>query len=387
MTHYVSNTRIAWLLTSTFYYWHPMLSYLTQLFPQTVAFAASWRGYAYGFEDSFKVEIVGQRKVIPIIKSETSYGANFTYLPINVVNHLFRFKPQVIFSNSFGIWTLLALLFKPFGRWRVVIAYEGSSPGVDFRNSPARLAIRRAMVHVADACITNSHAGKDYLLDLLNTPTEKVFVQPYEVPCPTKLLESAKAVELSELRSKRPVFVFVASLKPRKGLHLLLEACALLKEQGCDDYTLWVVGDGPQRQELEVFCQQHGLTECVQWIGPVEYDLVGAYFYRADVFILPTLEDTWGVVVSEAMILGKAILCSQFAGASELVMDGKNGYVFDPNDKYAVASAMRRFIEDRELSDRMGQHSIQIMSQYTPEAAADFMAKVASLVLQKEYKA
>lgn len=380
----MSNTRIAWLLTSSFYYWHPMLSCLTQLSPKTIAFAANWRGYAQGFENSFAVEVVGQRKIVPITNSETSYGSNFTYLPINIVNHLFRFKPQVIFSNSFGIWTILALLFKPLGRWRVVIAYEGSSPGVDYRNSLSRLAVRRAMVQAADACITNSHAGKNYLIDILNTPVEKVFVHPYEVPSASKLLESAKAVELGDLVSKPPVFVFVGSLKARKGLHLLLKACALLKKQGCDDYTLWVVGDGPQRQELEIFCQQHGLTECVQWIGQVDYNCVGAYFHKADVFVLPTLEDTWGVVVLEAMAMGKAVLCSQFAGASELVLSNENGYVFDPNDQQGMATAMFHFMEDRKLSDRMGQRSAQIMRQYTPEFAAEFMTKVVSFVLHSQ---
>lgn len=382
MNSYINNTRIAWLLTSAFYYWHPMLSCLTRLYPKTTAFAANWVGYAQGFEDAFAVEVVGQRKVISVVKSETSYGSNFTYMPLNIINHLLGFKPEVIFSNSFGMWTLLALLLKPLGRWRVVLAYEGSSPGVDFRNSPLRLALRRLMVQASDACITNSRAGQQYLIEVLNTPAEKVFRQPYEVPSAKELLKSAQALDLKDLPAQKPVFVFVGSLKPRKGLHLLLKACALLKQQGYDDYTLWVVGNGPQRPELEQFCQTHGLTKNIQWIGHVDYERVGAYFYQADVFILPTLEDTWGVVVSEAMALGKAVLCSQFAGASELVIEGENGYVFDPTDEQAVAAAMRHFIDDPELSNRMGQRSAQIMSQYTPEAAADFMAKVASLVLQ-----
>ncbi|OLP20480.1 glycosyl transferase [Leptolyngbya sp. 'hensonii'] len=376
--------RIAWLLTSAFYYWHPMLSCLSRLFPQTTAFAANWQGYGRGFEHSFAVEVVGQRKIIPVLKSETSYGSNFTYLPLGIVKHLLRFKPQVVFSNSFGMWTLLALLLKPIGRWRVVLAYEGSSPGVDYRNSPTRLAIRRAMVRSADACITNSHAGQAYLVEILHSPPEKVFVQPYEVPSAPALLASARAVQLDQVEGERPIFVFVGSLKPRKGLLLLLKACVLLKQQGYDRYTLWVVGDGPQRSELEAFCQQQGLTDRVHWIGQVEYEQVGAYFQQADVFVLPTLEDTWGVVVLEAMAIGKAVLCSQFAGASELIVSEENGFVFDPNQSQALAAAMGRFIADPDLSDRMGQRSAQMMTQFSPEAAAEFMGRVATFVLQSE---
>lgn len=377
----MKDLRIAWLLTSAFYYWHPMLSCLTRLFPNTVAFAANWQGYAPGFEDSFAVEVVGERQVVALTRSETSYGNNFTYLPLNVVSHLFRFRPEVIFSNSFGIWTLLALLLKPLGRWRVVIAYEGSSPGVDYRNSPARLALRRAMVWAADACITNSHAGKDYLLEVLKAPTHQVFCHPYEIPSSEALLESAKTIPPSLPPLKHPVFLFVGSLNRRKGIDLLLKACAELRKQGRTDYTLLVLGDGPQRSELEVFSQRQGLKNCVTWAGRVDYGDLGAYFQQADVFILPTLEDTWGMVVLEAMAMGKAILCSQFAGASELVTDGDNGYVFDPKDIQATVAVMQRFIENPDLANSMGPRSAQIMTHYTPEEAANFHARVIAQIV------
>ena len=242
----MNNPRIAWLLTSAFYYWHPMLAELAKLFPQMKAFSANWRGYAQGYEESFLFEVVGERKVIPIIKDSKSYGTNFTYLPLNVVNRLFKFKPNVIFSNSFGLWTVLALLFKPLGRWKVVIAYEGSSPGVDYRNSPPRLALRGAMVKAADACITNSQAGKAYLTEVLKTDERRVFVHPYEVPGTNSLEVNNTSItnnnqEVASL--PRPVFIFVGSVTQRKGLHLLLEACAILAKQACTDYTLQIVGD------------------------------------------------------------------------------------------------------------------------------------------------
>uniref|UniRef100_UPI0030D88AD5 glycosyltransferase family 4 protein n=2 Tax=Oculatella sp. LEGE 06141 TaxID=1828648 RepID=UPI0030D88AD5 len=380
----MKNPRVAWLLTSAFYYWQPPMASFSKLFPQTTIFTSRWHGFAPGLEDSFQVEIVGERKIIQLSESATGYGSNFTYLPLNIVNRLLRFKPQVIFSNSFGVWTVLSLLFKPIGRWRVVIAYEGSSPDVDYRNSPLRLALRRLMVWAADACITNSHGGKDYLIDVLNAPESEVFLQPYEVPSAQALLQSAEASAIAQLPHQRPIFIFVGSLKKRKGLHLLLEACAQLKQQGCDQYTLLIVGSGSQQQELEAFCQQHDLTNCVQWVGQVDYSQLGAYFKQADVFVLPTLEDTWGMVVLEAMALGKAILCSKFAGASELVIDDQNGYVFDPTDAAAVATVIRRFVDEPSLSVRMGQQSEQIMAQYTPEAAAEFLANVTEFVLQPQ---
>ncbi len=377
----MSTLRIAWLLTSAFYYWHPMLSRFAKRFPQMTAFAANWRGYAPGFEDSFKVEVVGERKIIPVTKASTGYGSSFTYLPLNIVNRLLQFKPQVIFSNSFGMWTTLALLLKPLGKWRVVIAYEGSSPSVDYRNSAMRISVRRALVRAADACITNSHAGKAYLTEVLKAEEKLVFVQPYEVPAANSLSGQSTFAEL-DTSWQQPIFIFVGSIVPRKGLNFLLEACALLKKQGCHKYTLLIVGDGPQREELETFSQKQQLTDCVKWVGRVDYGLLGAYFNQANVFVLPTLEDTWGMVVLEAMVLGKPILCSKWAGAAELVLEGVNGHHFEPQDPEKVAELMRRFIDDPNLAVSMGQESKQVMSQHTPEVAADFLAEVTSFVLQ-----
>lgn len=379
----MTNTRIAWLLTSAFYYWHPTLSNFAKLFPEMTAFAANWQGYASGFEDSFKVEVVGKRKIIPVIKSLTGYGYSFTFLPLNIVNRLLRFKPQVIFSNSFGMWTILALLFKPVGQWRIIIAYEGSSPSIDYRNSSVRLAVRRAMVKAADACITNSRAGQAYLTEILNAEESRVFVHPYEVPAAESLLTRVTEAPSNLSQLQRPIFIFVGGIIPRKGLQYLLEACEVLQEQGCDNYTLVVVGDGKQQEELQNFTQKKGLSDRVQWIGRVDYSKLGAYFTEADVFVLPTLEDTWGMVILEAMVVGKPVLISQLAGASELVMEGENGYCFHPHEPEKLAELMRRFIDNSDLATTMGEKSKQLMTQYSPEAAAKFWEKVTWFVLNK----
>ena len=377
----MKNLRIAWLLTSAFYYWHPPLAELAKLFPETTAFVANWRGYAPGFEDSFKIDIVGERKIIPILKSSKGYGYSFTYLPLNIVNRLLKFKPDVVFSNSFGIWTMLALLLKPLGKWRVVIAYEGSSPSIDARNSAPRLSVRRAMVKAADACITNSQAGKAYLTEILDAPIERVFVHPYEVPAVQALFSQSNDSQVSSQSWKKPIFIYVGSIIPRKGLNFLLDACKHLKKQGYTDYTILIVGEGEQQEELQQFCQENDLTDCVQWVGRVNYGELGSYFEKADVFVLPTLEDTWGMVVLEAMILGKPILCSKWAGASELITDEKNGYCFDPENPERLAELMLYFIEQPEKVTVMGNQSEKLMNQYTPQAAAQFFKQVISSVI------
>lgn len=381
----LNRLRVAWLVPTAWFYWQPPLSEFAKIFPNTKVFTGLFPGFAQGVEGKLDIEVVGDRQVINMTKSLTGYGANFTYLSPKIIGHLLRFKPQIIFTSSFGLWTIGAILLKPIGKWRLVIAYEGSSPSVDYQGSRLRLSLRRAMVQAADALITNSKAGKDYLTTVLKAKADRVFQQPYEVPALQALMAKTENASNRDFinQLQKPVFLFVGGIVPRKGLHLLLAACVSLQKQGYSDYTVLIVGDGPQRQELEAFSQEHNLQACVQWAGQVDYNLIGTYFHHADVFVLPTLEDTWGMVVLEAMALGKPVLCSKGAGAAELVIEGENGYIFEPNQPEQLAQAMRRFIAQPELSVAMGNKSQQIMAQHTPEIAAQFLAQITSFVCKQ----
>jgi glycosyltransferase involved in cell wall biosynthesis len=126
-----------------------------------------------------------------------------------------------------------------------------------------------------------------------------------------------------------------------------------------------------------------GLGGRVHWVGHVPYSAVGEYLDAADVLVLPTWEDTWGMTVPEALLAGKPVLCSVRAGSSELVEDGRNGYLFDPLDPTMLAERMRRFVEHPERSEEMGRRGRQVIAEHTPKAAGDFLVTVAQKVLQR----
>jgi glycosyltransferase involved in cell wall biosynthesis len=377
------DLKIAWLLPVAWFYWQPAISELTKIFPNTTVFTGLFPGHATGLEDTLKVEVIGEFKVIEIDRDENGYGDNFTYLSPKIIGNLLRLRPHVVFTSSFGVWTILALVLMPLFRWRTIIAYEGSSPGVDYRHSAARLFVRRLMVKLAAACISNSRAGGEYLIEILGADKERVFVQPYEIPDEHTLPGSAAIVEPEPVARQRPVFLFVGQVIPRKGLPLLLEACAVLQARGYDSYTIQVVGNGSQQPELAAFCSDRGLTDRIEWVGRVPFDRIGTYFENADVFVLPTMEDTWGVVTLEAMLLGKPILCSTGAGTAELVVPGENGYIFTPDNAEQLADLMQRFIDEPALIPVMGARSQQIMANYTPVAAARWMADITKLAIAK----
>jgi glycosyltransferase involved in cell wall biosynthesis len=378
------HLRVAWLFPSLVLgnYWHPILAEFSRDYAQTQVYTGAWSGFSPGFENTFAVKVVGKMEFVDTVKSETGYSEGFIKVSPAIVGELFKFRPHIIFTSGFCFWTILALTFKWLAGWRVVIVYDGSSPGVDYRGSRLRTQLRRILTRLADAFITNSEAGKHYLAECLGVNDQKIFARPYQVPNAKALLAQSQAADRQADHLQRPIFLFTGQIVPRKGLHQLLKACLLLQNQGYEDYTVLVAGEGEQREELQVFCQAHGLEKQIHWLGWINYGKLGAYFQMADVFILPTLEDVWGMVVLEAMAFGRPILCSKWAGASELLVEGENGYLFDPYQAEEIAAAMRRFLDRPEQMQPMGERSQALIAPHTPEAAAQFLAKITHTLME-----
>ena len=377
--------RVAWLVPEVELgaYWQPVLREFTKVFKNTVFYTGRvWSGFDPTMPGASAIKLVGETKFVETEKIETGYDRGFIVVSPSIIGYLLEFRPQVVFPQAFSLWTVIVALLKPLMRWRIAIIYDGSSPNTDFRDSSFRTFVRRILVRFADAFVSNSNAGKKYLMEVLNVPEEKIFTRTYLVPDAGALLKRLDQTQPPSLQLKRPIFLYVGRITARKGIKTLLEACAILKSQGYVDYSVLIVGKGEQREELEAFIKKRHFEDQVIWAGWVEYGNLGSYFQQADVFVFPTFEDVWGMVVPEAMVFGKPVLCSNGAASCELIVSGDNGYIFDPSSAKELADKMQIFIDRPDLIESMGERSRQIISQKTPETAAKAYVEVTSFLME-----
>jgi glycosyltransferase involved in cell wall biosynthesis len=377
--------RVAWLVPEVELgaYWQPVLREFTKVFKNTVFYTGRvWSGFDPTMPGASAIKLVGETKFVETEKIETGYDRGFIVVSPSIIGYLLEFRPQVVFPQAFSLWTVIVALLKPLMRWRIAIIYDGSSPNTDFRDSSFRTFVRRILVRFADAFVSNSNAGKKYLMEVLNVPEDKIFTRTYLVPDAGALLKQLDQTQPPSLQLKRPIFLYVGRITARKGIKTLLEACAILKSQGYVDYSLLIVGKGDQREELEAFIKERDFEEQVIWAGWVEYGNLGSYFQQADVFVFPTFEDVWGMVVPEAMVFGKPVLCSNGAASCELIVSGENGYIFDPSSAKELADKMQIFIDNPDLIESMGERSRQMISQKTPETAAKAYVEVTSFLME-----
>ena len=149
----------------------------------------------------------------------------------------------------------------------------------------------------------------------------------------------------------------IGRLDPIKGFDVLIEAFAQLRDRGVEA-TLELVGDGPQRRELEALRDAHGLGERVRFRGAKPQPEVRAALREATIFALPSLvapdgnRDGIPVALMEAMAAGCPVVTSAVSGIPELVRDGIEGDAVLPGDAGALADALERQLADAALRRR-----------------------------------
>lgn len=379
------KARIAWIVPSLDrgWRWQALLKEFSAIWPNLVVFTGSWPGFTPGFEETFKIRRLRGFRNLSIGKSDMGYLKRLKWASPLALWDLLRFRPEIILSNGFHLCTIYALLVKGLLHSRVVLLWQGISPETGGGKGSLRLKMRRALGRFFDLAICNTECGTKYLEELVKIPAEKVFHFVGEVA-------ACESFNLNEglgplfQNDPRPVFLFVGRIIRSKGVDQLLEACRLLVQRGVTNYTVVLVGKGPHQDEFSKLAHEFGVEQQLHWEGFVPYERLGAYYNACDVFILPSREDTWGVVALEAMAFGKPVLCSRFAGSSELIQNGISGYVFDPGKPQDLANYMMQFIRYPKLIASYGAASRKMMAHYTPRNAAAGLSRMLYNMLGSE---
>jgi len=165
-----------------------------------------------------------------------------------------------------------------------------------------------------------------------------------------------------------PAVGTVAVLEERKGHRFLLEAAALLKQQG-HRLTYRFAGAGSERKGLEKIAMELGLQEDVVFAGFVSD--IPSFLATIDLFVLPSLYEGLGVAVLEAMAAGKPVVATRVGGVPELVEDRVTGLLVPPKNPSALASSISQFISQSGLTQEMGTNAWKrVQRDFTAERMA-----------------
>ncbi|HWY87310.1 MAG TPA: glycosyltransferase family 4 protein, partial [Gemmataceae bacterium] len=185
---------------------------------------------------------------------------------------------------------------------------------------------------------------------------------------------------LRSAESRAAHFLYCGQIVPRKGVDLLVRSfCALAQEHA--DVRLTLVGDGPLRAQLAASIPEP-IRRRVAWAGFKEADELPPYFAGANVFVLPSVHDGWGVVINQAVSAGMAVIASTGVGAAaDLVADHGNGLIFPSQNEEALTASLRFFAEHPEAIHQYGEASRARARELGPEDGADRWYRFCQTVL------
>jgi phosphatidylinositol alpha-1,6-mannosyltransferase len=169
------------------------------------------------------------------------------------------------------------------------------------------------------------------------------------------------AVRESSGLGDRPVVVCVSRLVARKGQDMLIRSLPLIHRR-VPDAAVLIVGDGPQRGDLEKLVDKLGLRRDVVFTGRKAWVDTPAYFAAGDVFCMPTRTrkagfeiEGLGIVYLEASACGLPVVAGDSGGAPDAVQDGVTGYVVNGRATEEIAERVSALLLDRELAREMGE--------------------------------
>ena len=145
-------------------------------------------------------------------------------------------------------------------------------------------------------------------------------------------------------------FFSVGDVRACKGAGYLVEATRILRDKGVEGFEVLVGGEGEDRLSLEQRTKDLGLTAHCRFLGRLSRERVRDQMQACDVFVLPSLVETFSIATAEAMACGKPVIATRCGGPEFVVTPGAGIFV-DPGDPAALAEAMERFIVGKVSCD------------------------------------
>jgi glycosyltransferase involved in cell wall biosynthesis len=298
---------------------------------------------------------------------DVTIGRRWLVLNRGVTDELVRIAPDVLLL---GGWNQPA--FWRAQRWAKrsgipTLLWVESTPREPRARAFARA--RRRALQQADAFVVPGRASREYL-EAEGVRSDAIFVAPNAVdPAIFGAVEHRPGSGTCRVLA-------VGRLAPEKGFDVLLRAVAGLPV----DVT--IAGTGPDEDRLRALAGAN-----VTFLGHVDRDRLAQVYAEADVFVLPSLAEPWGMALNEAALAGLPLVASDAAGAAyDLVEGGVNGFRFPAGDAPALRAALEQLVRDPELARRMGAQSRALSLRVTPAAWADTVAAAAASATHRSTK-
>lgn len=291
-------------------------------------------------------------------------------------------RPEAIILGGYAYpayW--LALLYGKVSGCKLVL-WSGSTMESTRVNSPIVRAIRSWFIRAMNAYVSYGTKAAEFIV--AHGVDAKAISIGYNVGDVDFYSSASRIIEPKVDRPdhNHVTLVFVGQLIDRKGLHLAIPALASMEDR---NWTLLVVGTGPERNNLELLAREYGLPSNIKFMGFRQRDALARIYATADILLFPSTREPAGIVLSEALAAGVFTLASEYSGiAPDIIQPSRNGLFIDPLDKKQMVKVIEeaiRMVRENEVNKDDIRKSI---SEYQPGQYADAIIRALDLAMGKD---
>jgi glycosyltransferase involved in cell wall biosynthesis len=293
-------------------------------------------------------------------------------------SRLRRERFDVLWVHGYARFVNLAAILSAKAKGLKVFVRDEATAFSSQRSRPRRWVKRaffEALSTVVDAFLVIGSANRAYYVTQ-GIPAERLFSMPY---CVDNAFFASRAEEAATRRERlrrelglepgRPIILYASKFETRKRAGDLVDAYEKLLSIGgrAGQAYLLLVGDGALREPLEATVRAKELKDA-KFLGFRNQSQLPAFYDLCDVFVLPSTNEPWGLVVNEVMAVGRPLVVSDRVGCvADLVKSGVNGAVFPMGDTEALAAALTDILSDPARAERMGLASRKIIAGWSFE--------------------
>jgi glycosyltransferase involved in cell wall biosynthesis len=224
----------------------------------------------------------------------------------------------------------------------------------------------KAAARKADHIITVSNYSKTQIMETLGTPASKISVIHCGVGAQFRQNVNEKESEAAAqaLGTDRPFLMYVGNLKPHKNVITLLRAFAQLRQRKTFSHSLVIVGDDPRwKRSVVEECVRLGIRDSVIFLPYVSLELLPRLYAAADLLVMPSTTEGFGLPVLEAMACGTPVVCSNAASLPEVAGDA--ALYFDPASHEELAERIELLLQSNSLRAALRSKGLQRAKQFT----------------------
>ncbi|NJF25188.1 glycosyltransferase family 4 protein [Thermococcus sp. Bubb.Bath] len=253
-----------------------------------------------------------------------------------------------------------ALLKEKFGVPLIVTAHGFDVYDLPFRGEVYLRKVLKAL-ESADQIITVSRSNFLVLTERLGIPAEKISLIPNGFNGrkfrPMDKIECRRSLGLP---LEKKIVLTVGNLVPVKGHEYLLEAVKMVLEREPNTFFV-IVGDGPLRKKVEELAKKLGISENVYFAGSRPHEEIPLWMNAADLFVLPSLRESFGVVVLEALAVGTPVVATINGGSEEIITSENYGFLCPPKDPECLAEKVLIALEKEWDKGKIREYARQFM--------------------------